>query len=127
MREGVVDDVEASATARVAADAPTATSTRPEPGRHRHRDARSRALLTPAVLAAAGGVLIALAFAPIDAWPLAPVGVALVTLAVRGRSARTGLLLGLLVGLGTFVPLLAWLRVVGVDGWLGLALIEAVL
>src|SRR5450631_1684498 len=46
-------------------------------------------------------------------------------LAARGRSVRTGLLIGFAAGLGEFVPLLAWLHVVTPLAWLDLALVEA--
>lgn len=65
--------------------------------------------------------MLSLAFAPIDWWPLAPVGVALLLLAVRGRGVWPGVGLGALAGVGLFVPVLSWVRAIGADGWLGLA------
>src|SRR4051812_13446889 len=79
------------------------------------------------VAAVLGGGAVAGTFAPVDVWPLALLGVAALTLACRGRSAPAGLGYGLLFGLGTFVPVLVWLRVIGVDAWLALAVLEAVL
>src|SRR3954463_7324777 len=79
------------------------------------------------VAAVLGGGAVAGTFAPVDFWPLALLGVAVLTLVCRGRSAQAGLGYGLLFGLGTFVPVLVWLRVIGVDAWLALALLEAVL
>jgi apolipoprotein N-acyltransferase len=81
----------------------------------------------PWLFAAAGGLLVAFPFFSTRVWPLAVLGVALITLAARGRSVRGGLLVGLLAGLATFIPLLYWLHVVGYDAWLGLAVAEAVL
>jgi apolipoprotein N-acyltransferase len=75
---------------------------------------------------AAGG-LLSTAFPPLDLWYAAPVAVALFALVVHQVPVRRGLLLGFLVGVGTFVPLLHWLHVVGYDGWLVLALLEAAL
>ncbi|MCW2917972.1 MAG: apolipoprotein N-acyltransferase [Actinomycetia bacterium] len=84
--------------------------------------------------AVAAGLLMFLAFPPnllSDAagstgiWPLAPVGVAVFTLAVRGVRARTGAWLGLLTGLSFFLVLLDWVRVIGPDAWAGLSLTEA--
>jgi apolipoprotein N-acyltransferase len=80
----------------------------------------------PGLLALAAGAALALAFPPYDLWWLAPVGVALLSAAVRGRRPRTASLLGLLCGLVCFTVLISWLRVVGVDGWLVVAVLEAV-
>ncbi|MFL6240466.1 MAG: apolipoprotein N-acyltransferase [Actinomycetes bacterium] len=73
------------------------------------------------------GMLIAGTFAPVSWWPLAVPGVALLVVVCWRRRARAGLAYGALAGLGTFIPVLAWLRVVGVDAWLALALLEAAL
>ncbi len=75
--------------------------------------------------AAVSGALVALALPPYDLWPLAPVGVALLILLSRGLSARRAAAVGLVHGLATFVPLLAWLTVIGPDAWLLVALLEA--
>ena len=78
------------------------------------------------LLAVGAGVVLYLGFPPADLWPMAVVGVALLTLLVRGRKARSGALLGLLAGLGQFVPLLHWSgAIAGPAAWLGLALLEA--
>src|SRR5215475_5997400 len=53
---------------------------------------------------ACGGVLL-LAFPPFGLWWLAPVGVALLAVAVDGRRVRAGLGLGALCGAVFFVPL----------------------
>jgi apolipoprotein N-acyltransferase len=75
----------------------------------------------------AAGAMIAGTFAPVDVWPLSILGVALLTLVCRRRTARGGFGYGVLAGVGIFVPVLVWLRVVGVDAWLALAVVEAVL
>ena len=82
-------------------------------------------LLARIVAASAGGVVVALAFPPVGWWPLAPLGVALITLALYRRRTRTGMLLGLLAGLGLFVSLLPWVRVFGIDAWIALSVIQA--
>ncbi|WP_245886736.1 apolipoprotein N-acyltransferase [Kineococcus xinjiangensis] len=79
-------------------------------------------LLPAALLAAAGGGLSAAAFPGLGWWPLAPVGVAALVLAVAGQRPRRAALLGLLHGWAFFVPLLQWSGVyVGALPWLALA------
>ena len=74
-----------------------------------------------------GGVLLYLACAPRTAWWLAPIAFALLGAVLRGRRWRTGLGLGVLFGLGYFVPLLPWIGIyVGALPWLALATLEAV-
>ena len=72
-------------------------------------------------IAAASGVVTALAFAPFGLWPLAFLGV-LGVLAVQWR-ASWGLsaIIGLAYGLAFFIVLLPWMTVIGVDAWLLLA------
>ncbi len=77
------------------------------------------------LLGAAAGLAVWSAFPPLDWWPLAVVGVALLWFAVRGARARVGALVGLVAGLATFVPMLTWLRTLGIDAWLLLALSQA--
>jgi apolipoprotein N-acyltransferase len=72
----------------------------------------------------AGGTLW-LAFPPTAWWPLAPVGVALLSLACRGHRARTAFGLGLVCGFALYLPLLDWLVNVGVHAWLVLAVTQA--
>ena len=76
--------------------------------------------------ALASGLLLDLAFPPHDLWLLAPVAVGLLTATVRDQPPRRGALLGLLHGLGLFVPLLVWAgTIAGPAAWLALALMEA--
>ena len=77
-------------------------------------------------VAVAAGLLLYAAFPPLG-WPaLAPVGVAVLALALRGASARTGALGGLLCGLALFLPLLEWSgAVAGSAAWVALAVLEA--
>lgn len=77
-------------------------------------------------MAVLAGVVLYLAFPPVDGWLFAPAGVALLTVAVRGQSARRGALLGLAAGLGEFVPLLHWSgAIAGPGAWLALAFLES--
>lgn len=76
-------------------------------------------------LTAGSGVLLALTFPPVGwAW-LTPVAAAGLTWACRGQRVREGALAGLAYGLGFFLALLQWVRVIGVDAWLALSLVEA--
>jgi apolipoprotein N-acyltransferase len=78
------------------------------------------------VLALAAGGALVLAFPPIGGWWLAPVGAALLAVAVHRRRIRAGAGLGALAGLAFFVPLLAWTEIVGgVAPWLILALSQS--
>ncbi len=77
-------------------------------------------------VAAASGLLAALAFEPFD-WPyLLPVAVAGFTLAVRGTGLRAAFGVGTAFGATFMLVLLPWLRVIGTDAWIALSLLEAV-
>ena len=91
--------------------------------------------LWPAAAAIAGGLLLTLAFPSPGWWPLAPVAVALITIAIwqpaaagprRGIGLRRSAALGFAAGAAFFPVLLSWLHVIGPDAWLVLALVEAV-
>ncbi|MDX6323879.1 MAG: apolipoprotein N-acyltransferase, partial [Nocardioidaceae bacterium] len=56
--------------------------------------------------------------------PLVPFAVAGLVVAVHGLSARRGFGGGLLFGVAFMAALLPWLRVIGVDAWLALSLLE---
>jgi apolipoprotein N-acyltransferase len=76
--------------------------------------------------ALAGGVALLFAFPPYGLWWLAPLGVALVAVAVHRRRPRAGAGLGLLTGLVFFVPLLSWTNLhTGYAPWLLLSVAEA--
>ncbi len=78
-----------------------------------------------ALAPAAGGVLL-LAFPGFGLWWCAPVGVAALAVAVRGRGFWAGTGLGLLAGLAFLVPLLSWTQIVGgLAPWLILSAFEA--
>lgn len=79
------------------------------------------------LLAALGGLLLVLAFPGYDLVGLAVLGPAALALAVHGQRVRSGLWLGLVLGLAFFVPLLSWTGIyVGSFPWLALAVWEAV-
>ncbi|QKW40585.1 apolipoprotein N-acyltransferase [Actinomadura sp. NAK00032] len=66
-----------------------------------------------------------LAFPPLDLTPLAPVGVALLTLALRGLPARTGAWVAFVGGAAFFLPVLEGISAIGPDGWIVLSLVQA--
>jgi apolipoprotein N-acyltransferase len=79
-----------------------------------------------AAVALGSGLLLDLAFPPHDLWWLAPFCVAALTAVCRDRTAKQGLVLGLLHGLGLFLPLLFWTgTIAGAPAWLALAVLEA--
>ena len=81
--------------------------------------------LVRAAASVLAGVAVWMAFPPLNVWPLAIAGVAGFTLVVRGVRPRFCLVLGLLFGLGMFVPMLSFLRGLGWDAWLVLAVGES--
>lgn len=72
-------------------------------------------------LAVLSGLLMWLAFAPVAFGPFAVASVALLTAATWRSGVRRGLLLGFVAGLVFFVLLLSWMRVIGDDAWIVLA------
>ncbi|HEX6521029.1 MAG TPA: apolipoprotein N-acyltransferase [Streptosporangiaceae bacterium] len=79
------------------------------------------------LLALAGGLLLAVAFPPAGIWPLAPLGPALLALALRRRSLRASFGIGLVFGVAFFFPLLSWVVNVAWYAWIALAAAEAVI
>ena len=80
-----------------------------------------------AVVAAAAGVGLALAFPPADllhGWLAVP-ALALLVAAFRGLTWRQGAVVGLAGGYAFFLALLGWLRVIGLDAWAVLSLLQA--
>jgi apolipoprotein N-acyltransferase len=79
-----------------------------------------------ALVAIAGGLLGVLAFPQFGIWPAAILSVALLSVAVDGRRARTAAWLGYLYGTAFLLPLLHWTGVyVGPGPWLLLCAAEA--
>ncbi|GII01510.1 apolipoprotein N-acyltransferase [Planobispora takensis] len=83
-----------------------------------------RGVLVRAAAAAAGGLLLYLAFPPIGLWFLAPFGAMLILLTVYGRRPRRAAWAGSVAGLAFLLPALHWVSPIGVDAWLGLVAIE---
>jgi apolipoprotein N-acyltransferase len=79
------------------------------------------------LVALAGGLLLAVSFPPLGIWPLAPAGVALLTVALAGRSLRASFLTGLVFGVAFFFPLLSWVLNVWWFAYIALALGSAVI
>jgi apolipoprotein N-acyltransferase len=77
-------------------------------------------------LAVVGGLALLLSFPGYDLPGLAVLGPAALALAVRGQRARSGLWLGLVLGLAFMVPLLSWTGIyVGPLPWLALAVVQS--
>lgn len=87
---------------------------------------QSEGRLAPRLVGAAlTGLLATAAFPPYGVWPLAIPAVTGLVLLCRHQRPRRAALLGLVHGLLLFLPLLAWVRVVGSDAWIALSLLEA--
>jgi apolipoprotein N-acyltransferase len=69
--------------------------------------------------------VLALAFEPFGIPLVVPFCIAAYILCVRGLSVGRAWLPGLAFGIGFMYVLIFWMRVVGVDAWLGLATLEA--
>lgn len=77
------------------------------------------------LVAVLGGVLTALAFPPVGAWPLAAVGPGLLVVAVVGRRPVVAFGLGTVFGLAYFAPLLSWLVNLGWLPWTALVVVQS--
>jgi apolipoprotein N-acyltransferase len=75
----------------------------------------------------AGGLALMAAFPPFGIWPLAPLGPALLVVALWRRSLHGSLLAGLVFGVAFFVPLISWLVNLAWYAWLALAFAEALI
>ncbi len=82
-------------------------------------------MLLRLVVAALAGVALGLSFEPARLVFLLPVALAALLWAVRGQTARRGALLGWVFGLAFFLVLLVWLRVIGSDAWVVVAVVQA--
>jgi apolipoprotein N-acyltransferase len=97
------------------------------PGKPATRHALSQPARS-AVLAALGGTVTELAFSERSWWAAAVIGVALLVLALHGASGRRALMLGLVWGLGFFLPHIWWANeAVGPLPWVGLAGLESLI
>ncbi|WP_244957241.1 apolipoprotein N-acyltransferase [Candidatus Frankia nodulisporulans] len=119
-RQPATDTIDTTTSAAQPDTPPPTAGERPT----RRRDTLRRRT-PPALAALTGGVLLYLATPPVGAWPLAPLAITLLTLTVRHRHLRASYTLGLLFGLGFFLPLLRFVSFVGADAWIVLALAEA--
>lgn len=82
--------------------------------------------LARAALAIGSGLLLTLAFPSVGWWPLAPVSVAMLALAVRGSRPRGAALLGFAASFAFFVIHLYWSGIyVGALPWFALATVES--
>jgi apolipoprotein N-acyltransferase len=79
------------------------------------------------LIAVAGGLALTAAFPPVGIWPLAPLGPALLVVALWRRGLRVSFVIGLLFGLALFVPLISWLINLAWYAWAALAVAEAVI
>ncbi|ARX81426.1 MULTISPECIES: apolipoprotein N-acyltransferase [Streptomyces] len=103
-------------------EAPEQTAPLPGP---ETRAERIRRRLVPGGAAVLAGVLLYLSFAPRELWWLAPFAFAVLGFVLHGRRPKSGFGLGLLMGLGYFLPLLSWTGVdVGPLPWIALAVAE---
>lgn len=73
----------------------------------------------------AGGLVLYLAFPPIGWWFCAPVGVALLALALHGCRPRRAAWIGYAGALAFLLPTLSWVRPIGDDAWVALCAIES--
>jgi apolipoprotein N-acyltransferase len=83
-----------------------------------------RLLVRPALGALAGFALWT-SFPPLNWWPAAYAAIAGLALLTRAGSRRSAAATGYLFGLGLFVPMLSFLRGLGLDAWLVLAAFES--
>ncbi|MCF2528060.1 apolipoprotein N-acyltransferase [Yinghuangia soli] len=79
------------------------------------------------LLALLGGVLLFASFEPVDLWPLAFVGPALLIVALKGRRPAVAFRYGFVFGLALFAPLVLWLANLGWLPWVALTLAESAL
>lgn len=79
------------------------------------------------LLSAAGGICLWLSFPSLGIWPLAVVGVALISLGTCGARARVGFLCGMVAGAACFLPVLHWTGIyVGPLPWIALGVTESI-
>jgi apolipoprotein N-acyltransferase len=81
-------------------------------------------LLPRLLLAALAGAAVAISFEPVALVYLLPLGVAGLSLLVRGTTLRGGFAVGGVFGAVFMLVLLPWLQVIGVDAWIALSLLE---
>ena len=77
------------------------------------------------LLALTAGLLLLAAFPPVGLWWAAPLGLAALLRAVEGLGLRRSWLVAASSYLVLFLPLLEWVRFLGVGPWLALAVLQA--
>lgn len=82
-------------------------------------------LLARVAAAAGGGLALFLAFPPLDWWPCAPLGLALLVGSLYGCRPRRAAWLGYLAAVVFLLPALSWVRPIGYDAWLALVAVES--
>ncbi|GAA3500851.1 apolipoprotein N-acyltransferase [Streptomyces prasinosporus] len=85
----------------------------------------SAATLRSWAAASTGGLLLYASFPPVGWWFLAPLGPALLIMAVHGRRARSAFAAGGIFGLAFLAPLIIWLANLGLVPWLALTAVQA--
>ncbi|REF00918.1 apolipoprotein N-acyltransferase [Thermomonospora umbrina] len=98
---------------------------RDRPGRFARLRRGGRAGWPRTLTAIAAGLLMWPAFPPYDLWPLAPVGVALLTIALHGLPGRAATWPAFWAGAAFFLPALSGIVKIGPDAWLLLGLVQA--
>src|SRR3954471_16218448 len=76
-------------------------------------------------LGAGAGILLWTSLPPLSWWWAAPPAVAVIAVVATGLRPRAALLFGYAAGLGQLVPTFAFLRGLGVDAWLVVAVMES--
>lgn len=98
--------------------------------RRGRRGVTARAVALPVVrlgVAVVSGYLMYLSFPPRGLWFLAPIGMAVLIVTLRGRSVGAAAGIGYVAGLAFFLPLLPWVgEYVGAAPWLALSAAQAV-
>ena len=79
------------------------------------------------LIALAAGLLLAAAFPPYGAWPLAFISPALLIVALHGRTLRATFALGLIFGFAFNFPLVAWVINLAWFAWVALAIAAALI
>lgn len=82
-------------------------------------------VLRRGVVAALAGLAATLAFEPVAAAWLAPLAIAALVVSVRGLGMWRGATVGLVFGVAFMFTLQWWMRVIGYDAWLAIAVTEA--
>lgn len=116
-----------SGSATAPASSPSAATASRASGPHADRPAPFVPGRWGLLVAVLGGVLLFASFEPVDLWPLAFVGPALLIVALHGRTAKQAFRYGFVFGIALFAPLVLWLSNLGWLPWVALTLAESAL